>query len=160
MSIAKFFNKKLLFALLFFLGSFSLPLQSEFSYKAYQIPLVISGSFIAAIGIGSGVVESKINSYLTQLENKLIDEWILHNNLNCYGESKESYYENGCPLAKNQTRLNYIKNKFTKKPWLKDYKSILKVLHSAREINSTICAFAILIAGISLNTALWINDIC
>lgn len=125
---------------------------------SYTAPLVVSAFLSAGFAIGSVIVEKKITSSVTALENKLIEQWILKNNLNCYGESKETYYEQGSPLGKFQTRLDYIKNKFTNKPWLKDYKNIFKISNSAKNTANWMCTIGTLIAGITFNAALWISD--
>ena len=57
-------------------------------------------------------------------EKLLIDSWIEQNNLNQYGDSKDTMYPGGTPLFDERTgertdRYEYIVKKFPDRPWSK-----------------------------------------
>ncbi len=57
-------------------------------------------------------------------EEILIDRWINANNLNKYGDPKDTMYAGGTPLFNESSgeridRYEYIKNQHPDKPWLK-----------------------------------------
>lgn len=80
-------------------------------------------SLVGAFGL---VIKERINFLKKELEHKWIEDWILKNDLNAYGESYDTVYNNGCPLAPDQTRHTYLINKFPDKPWLKEYEHLAK----------------------------------
>lgn len=73
---------------------------------------------------------------LVKLENKHIEDWILENNLNAYGEPHETEYNNGCPLASDQTRYAYIVNKFPDKPWFKEFENLVKIINTLNKLST------------------------
>lgn len=57
-------------------------------------------------------------------EKQQIETWIKENNLNQYGDPKETLYIGGTPLFEEKTgkiidRYNYILNNHPKRPWRK-----------------------------------------
>jgi len=59
---------------------------------------------------------------LTELEQAQIEAWIIENDLNRYGDSKDTVYIGGTPLfdeatGKSTDRFDYIINKYPDKPW-------------------------------------------
>lgn len=65
---------------------------------------------------------SPIPSQISEAEQKEIDTWITENNLNQFGDPKETMYAGGSPLFHegSGTRINryvYIKQKHPDLPW-------------------------------------------
>ena len=61
---------------------------------------------------------------ITQEEKRKIDGWIIANNLNQYGDPKDTVYTGGTPLFNEATReridrYQYIINKHPDKAWNK-----------------------------------------
>ena len=59
---------------------------------------------------------------LTALERTEIEAWIIENDLNRYGDPKDTVYLGGTPLFNEQTskttnRFDYIIDKYPGKPW-------------------------------------------
>lgn len=66
--------------------------------------------------------ESDQNSVITSAEKKRIDVWISENNLNQYGDPKETVYAGGTPLFNEATgeqldKYQYIIKKHPERPW-------------------------------------------
>lgn len=87
---------------------------------------------LGVAGLATVVVGVLMNTEKLQalLEEKAIDAWIEKNNLNQFGESKDTVYENSVngPLKWNQSRIDYIKEKFVDedvKPWRSGFKRLL-----------------------------------
>ncbi len=107
---------------------------------------------LAAAGITTAVIGGLLNpEYLRNLtEEKAIDAWIAKNNLNQYGEPKETlYYDkvNG-PLANRQSRISYIKAKRLEEEdesWKNGFVRMLDAVNNL-ELKSTVLSCA----GVSL----------
>lgn len=61
---------------------------------------------------------------VSDIEKQKIDAWIVENNLNQYGDSKDTVYTGGTPLfdertGKSTDRYEYIIQKHPDKPWNK-----------------------------------------
>jgi hypothetical protein len=67
---------------------------------------------------------SPVSRTVSEREKKEIDEWIIKENLNPYGEAYDTVYTGGTPLFNETTgekkdRYLYIIEKHPDKPWLK-----------------------------------------
>lgn len=67
---------------------------------------------------------STIQFPISDSEKRLIDSWLEQNNLNQYGDSKDTFYAGGTPLFDERTgertdRYEYILKKFPERPWNK-----------------------------------------
>lgn len=65
---------------------------------------------------------STFNFTISDQEKLLIDSWLEQNNLNQYGDSKDTMYAGGTPLFDERTgdrtdRYEYILKKFPERPW-------------------------------------------
>ncbi|MBI4084419.1 MAG: hypothetical protein HY431_00795 [Candidatus Levybacteria bacterium] len=65
-----------------------------------------------------------VQSSVPMEEQKQIDAWIKENNLNSYGDPKDTVYAGGTPLFNESTgaytdRYDYIAQQRPDKPWLK-----------------------------------------
>jgi hypothetical protein len=150
MNISSSINKKFLFIFLTLTG-LHIQIKAETSVPSSLLlgaGTAIGGGF--GLLFGAACLESKINALLKTLEEKLIEQWIVQNNLNGYGEPKDTHYENGSPLYKYQTRLDYIKDKFIKKPWLKGYKSIFKRIQSSIKLVGHLAGFGTCISLLTI----------
>ena len=81
-------------------------------------------SIITASPSASVSAPPTISTTAGLMENQKIDAWIAANNLNQYGDSKDTVYAGGNPLfneATGQTtdRYEYIKQQHPDKPWNK-----------------------------------------
>ena len=83
-------------------------------------------SKISAIeqAIDSGQVSYFATKSVTSLEKIKIDEWLKKNNLNEFGDQKNTMYTGGTLLfdessGKRTDRYVYLVNKFSDKPWNK-----------------------------------------
>ncbi len=68
------------------------------------------------------VVPVDYNQSITDTEKKKIDDWILKNNLNKYGDPKDTVYTGGTPLFNEMTgkavdRYEYILKRHPDRPW-------------------------------------------
>lgn len=115
-------SKKLLLALLLLPLCYINPIKSEAYIFTSALSFVSAGGLI----VGALVLKNSYKSLLTNLEEQLIQDWIAKNNLNHYGEPKDTVYSQGNPLSPNQSPVDYIKNIFPKKPWFEGYKKMIK----------------------------------
>ncbi len=65
-----------------------------------------------------------VSPTVSDSEKQQIDTWIKNNNLNQYGDSKDTMYTGGTPLFNETTgqtidRYDYIVEKHQDKPWIK-----------------------------------------
>jgi hypothetical protein len=115
-------NKKIFLALLL------LPLSYSTTIKPEAHVFSAALSFISGAGLifGGLCLKDNYKKLLSTLEEQLIQDWIAQNNLNQFGEPQETVYPTGNPLNQNQSRIDYIKNNHSKKPWFKGYKKLIK----------------------------------
>ncbi len=73
-----------------------------------------------------GTFEKVPNASKNNLEEEkfLIEQWLKENNLNEFGDSKDTIYAGGTPLFDEKTgqvidRFEYLIRKYPDKPWLK-----------------------------------------
>lgn len=140
----KYFNTKALF-LLFISSFFTQATKPEipndvasFLKSAFSYSLGVSLTGVCGLGIKEKI--RFLREELTKLENKRIEDWIVKNNLNAYGDSQDTIYNNGCPLLSNQTRYEYLVNKFPDKPWFKDYENLIKIINSINTFSTGMVA--------------------
>lgn len=119
------FTKSFLLLLLLSSNSIMNSLKAETYYDSTALCFTL----FLGLGFGMARLEDKIRIFEKFFSNKLIDAWIANNNLNNFGDSKDTQYE-ACPLAENETHYDFIKNKFPKAPWLKNYKPVIKTVKS------------------------------
>lgn len=117
-----FFTQKIMLTLLV------LPLWCPQTLKSEAYVFSSALSFVSAGGLilGAFALKNDYKNLWATLEEQLIKDWIAKNNFNQYGEPQETAYPNGTPLKANQSSIDYIKNKYPKKPWFKGYKKMLK----------------------------------
>jgi len=87
--------------------------------KMYLIRLINSGGKMADQILQSFKLS---DSRISQIEKQKIDEWIIKNDLNQYGDSKNIAYAGGTPLfnevtGKGMDKYDYILQKYPDRPW-------------------------------------------
>jgi hypothetical protein len=107
---------------------------------------------LAGVGVGSALLGALLDpSDLPMLiEEKAIDTWIAKNNLNKFGEPKETVYANAVtgPLRDDQSRISYIKAKFNDediKPWRSGF---TRMLDKANHLK--LASFGMIFGGASI----------
>lgn len=112
--------------------------------ETYYTSMALSASLFVGLGCFAGMIDGKIKVFENFLTNKLIDTWIANNNLNHFGDPKDTTYAI-CPLGQNETHYDFIKCKFPKQPWLKSYKPVFSVLKSINSKTTTmLCGFLVM----------------
>lgn len=77
--------------------------------------LIIIGICLAVVALGLAVYLYIIPSL--SLQNRQINTWIKDNNLNKYGDLKNTAYSNGKPCDTTLSCYDYIKKMHPDKPW-------------------------------------------
>lgn len=93
---------------------------------------VLGGAGVAALVAGSLLHPENLYNLL---EEKAIDSWIEKNDLNVFGEPKDTVYQDDVtgPLEEGQSRIDYIKAKFIDedvKPWRSGFVRMLDGIRS------------------------------
>lgn len=79
---------------------------------------------VLILGIVVFVVSQKQETSLSEIEKEQIESWIIENDLNQYGDSKNRVYTGGTPLFDEKTgetidKYEYILRKHPDRPWKK-----------------------------------------
>ena len=90
------------------------------TFKILILILIIGGMF----GIGLAWKEVQKSTEISATEKQKIETWILENDLNQYGDSKNMFYTGGTPLFNEKTgeridKYEYILRNYPDRPWLK-----------------------------------------
>jgi len=90
-----------------------------------QKTLIILGLLILILVIGFVILrqEEAEQAEISLEEKELIEAWIIENNLNQYGDSKDTVYIGGTPLFDERTgqsidKYEYILRNHSDRPWL------------------------------------------
>jgi hypothetical protein len=139
------FSKFARTSLLLTIVSFSLSINT-LKAETYFNASGLSGCLALGLLFGGASVGPKLDNFKNYLTNKLIDSWLEKNNFNNFGDPKDTMYTT-CPLAKNETHYNFLKNKFPKQPWLKAYKPVFNIIKSIDRVLTTMCcSVAVMVA--------------
>lgn len=95
--------------------------------KMAKKTIIILGLAILILIIGFAILnpeKERVPEGISFEEKGLIDVWVLENNLNQYGDSKDTVYIGGTPLFNEMTgesidKYEYIVIKYQDRPWLK-----------------------------------------
>jgi len=91
--------------------------------KGQQIVIII-GLVILILIVGFVILRQGEEGEISFEEKQLIEAWILENNLNQYGDPKNTAYMGGTPLFDEKTgksidKYEYILRKHPDRPWIK-----------------------------------------
>jgi len=88
--------------------------------------IIVLGLIILILIIGFGILKQgkEQGGGIFPEERQLIETWILENDLNQYGDPKDTVYIGGTPLFDERTgeridKYEYIFKNYPDKPWLK-----------------------------------------
>lgn len=86
--------------------------------------VIILGLIILILIIGFVVLEQENEGGISLEEKQLIEAWIVENDLNRYGDIKDTVYSGGTPLFDERTgqstdRYEYILRRYSDRPWNK-----------------------------------------
>lgn len=92
------------------------------TYFRYIISVVIIGLAVILLGLTMTSSQEETEE-ISEAEKARIEAWIEENDLNRYGDSKDTVYTGGTPLFNEKTgetidRYKYILRRHPDKPWL------------------------------------------
>jgi len=90
--------------------------------KAQQIAIII-GLVILILIVGFAILRQGEEGEISLEEKQLIEAWIIENDLNQYGDPKDTAYIGGTPLFDEKTgesidKYEYVLRNHPNKPWL------------------------------------------
>ena len=79
---------------------------------------------VAGLGCNCGSKSQQTTSTISEVEKQQIQQWIVENDLNQYGDPKNTFYTGGTPLYNEGTGetidlYDYILGRHPDRPWLK-----------------------------------------
>lgn len=92
--------------------------------KIFKILILVLIIGLLIVGVSLILKEGQEPGEISETEKEKIETWILENDLNKYGDLKNTFYTGGTPLFDEKTgrsinRYEYILRNHPDRPWLK-----------------------------------------